>query len=307
MVSKYSIPSFISHISKATSIHILTHLVTTDLIQIGEGAQGQVYESTMNIFEKEHRVAIKKIFIPKDSEETFKYLEIELQCLDKFKYQGLPNLLAVYYDPDLNENFIYLIFELIRGKVLSDIYFKEVKSKDRIEILINLCDIISYLHSNKVIHRDIKPNNIIIQEGTNQVFLIDFGVSKICKHTITFTANDMGTTRYMPPENYQFDIETKDDRYIQISPKFDIWSLGCLIFQVLTGEIPWHNISSGEAVGAKLMNLAEFPLPDAVKKNMLIYNLIRSCTNNDPSLRPEATQVKQALIEILDKKARKGS
>lgn len=303
MVSKHSIPSFFSHISKSTSIHILDKLITTEEMKhIGEGAEGQVFETTLLINEKEQKVAIKKVFIPKEAEETFKYLEIELICLDTLKHKALPNLLGIYSDLETNDNFIYIIFQLIKGKVLSDVYFKDVKSKDKIELLIHLCDVISYLHSQKVIHRDIKPNNILIEDGTNQVYLIDFGVSKICKHTHTFTENDMGTTRYMPPENYQFDIETKDEKFIQITRKFDVWSLGCLIFQVLTMETPWYNIKTEEAVGAKLMNLAEFPIPDAVKKNMQIYNLIKSCTNNDPSLRPEASEVKQALIEVLEKR-----
>ena len=105
----------------------------------------------------------------------------------------------------------------------------------------------------------------------------------------------------MAPENFQFDLDTKDSRFIQITTKADIWSLTCIISEILTNTIPWHSTKSEDAVGYNLSSLKKFPIPELAKKNIDVFSLISQGTDNDPSKRPSAFAIKEMLENILEK------
>jgi len=170
-----------------------------------------------------------------------------------------------------------------------------------------LCQILEDMHEKKLIHRDIKPGNVMIEPG-NKVRLIDFGISKIASKTATFTKSEAGTRPYQAPEifdpNIDMNPEDKDARPISISAKVDVWAVGCLISEIFSGVIPWHNKVKNEmAIVRKLIAKAEFPIPNNIDED--VKEVIKEACAVDPADRLSSLQLKekiQKLMEATDEK-----
>jgi len=180
------------------------------------------------------------------------------------------------------------VFEYIPGDTLSGIY-KGLSSKEKCNYIIQLCEVSLRLHKMKVIHRDIKPINILINTKSMMLYLIDFGVARIAKHTKTYSGSCSGTTRYMAPENFI------DENKPNISFKIDIWSIGCVIFEMFSNDIPWK-MEHELALQKKLLNKAPFPLTDQINDKNII-ELIKLCVEIDPDKRIDC----EMIIDIIKK------
>jgi len=190
----------------------------------------------------------------------------------------------------------HLVFEFICGKNLKDCY-KTLDIKQKLDVIFNISLILERLHNLKFIHRDIKPNNIMIEENTLNVKLIDFGLSKIAEKTETYTENKGGTPRYMAPEFYQVD-KTKQ-RPIKITTKVDIWSLGCLISELFSSIVPWYNIDRNDfGVRKHLLKKKPFPIPQEIKDECFI-NLIEKCVDLEPKNRISAKELSDLVKKYL--------
>jgi len=175
-----------------------------------------------------------------------------------------------------------------------------------LSIIFEICSILDQFHQKKLIHRDIKPGNIMVQSlKNNKVKLIDFGISKIATHTATFTGRQIGTLPYMPPEMFDFDpdaFSTTDQevRPVPVSAKSDIWSLGCLISEVFSGLKPWTTKKDQKVtettITSKLQKKTKFPVPSSVDPD--VKSIIESATAVDPNDRPTAGEIK-AMVEKL--------
>lgn len=198
---------------------------------------------------------------------------------------------------------IKFIFELINGKDLSNIY-KELTDKQKIEIVIQICDVLGVLHASKLIHRDIKPNNVMIENDTGKVRVIDFGTVKIAKNENTFTVNQKGTDNYMSPELIQIiefeGDEDSDTCHFSVSPKVDVWAVGCVISEIFSGYIPWTNTLGKNAMKIRnaLKKKVAFPIPQEIT-NVSIQNLIKSATATDLEQRCSIVELKEMCIKVL--------
>lgn len=149
----------------------------------------------------------------------------ESGILKSLDYPGLP----VFSDEFRNDRIVCVVREYVEGKPL-DRYKEEhsLTQKEAVQICVSLCDILIYLHTQKqpVIHRDIKPQNIIVRpDGT--ISLIDFDISRVYRTDAKTDTEFIGTREYAPPEQYGFS---------QTDPRTDIYSLGVLLGWLLTGE-----------------------------------------------------------------------
>ena len=205
------------------------------LERIGTGATAVVYKA-QNIKNKTI-VALKLIHKHLFSEPWFQERiknEIEIN-----KYLTHPNIVKLL-DYDIEGDQPFLAFEFIEGKSLSQI-IKEKKKLDLSETLniwIQILEALDYAHQKNIIHRDLKPENILITNNKT-VKITDFGVSKRIDRTMNLTLDIVGTPYYMSPE--QIKNQKVDNRS-------DIYSLGVIVYQMLTGRLPFETSQNIYAV-----------------------------------------------------------
>lgn len=210
---------------------------------IGKGGMGEVYDG----FSNGQRVAIKTMLpeIAKDPDLKIRF-EREVEIGISLKN---PHIAEIYSSGEHNGT-PYLVMEYIEGQDLGDTLKADGKfdTETAIQIIKDICEALSLAHQQGYIHRDIKPSNIMLRENGSAV-LMDFGISKIQDaKTITGTGA-VGTIQYMAPEQI---ISAKD-----VDHRADIYALGCLLYQMLTGETPF----SGGAAQVMFAQIQQ-PAPD---------------------------------------------
>ena len=162
------------------------------------------------------------------------------QFISRFKKEALaaaglnhPSIVSVFDSGDEAGN-SFIVMELVHGKTLRDLMQGEVaiSEEQALEIIAGVLEALDYSHQNGVVHRDIKPGNIMITDS-GEVKVMDFGIARITddpNSTMTGTWNIVGTAQYLSPE--QATGEVADSRS-------DIYSVGCLLFELLTGRTPF--------------------------------------------------------------------
>ena len=207
------------------------------LQQIGEGGCGVVYMAEQS--EPVHRrVALKVIKLGMDTKSVIARFEAERQALALMDH---PNIAKVLDAGATDTGRPYFVMELVRGIKITD-YCDEnkISMEERLKLFIQVCQAIQHAHQKGVIHRDIKPSNILItvNDGVPVPKVIDFGIAKATQGRLTdktlFTAFEqfIGTPAYMSPEQAvmtSLDIDTRSD----------IYSLGVLLYELLTGKTPF--------------------------------------------------------------------
>lgn len=249
-------------------------------------------------------VAIKELTFNSDEFTPDEILRDIINEMKAFKIvEKLHPAIVKFYGVWKQSDKICFVFELIDGKELSAVY-KDFSDKKKLEIVAEVCDILSVLHKNKLIHRDIKPNNVMVENSTGKVRIIDFGTVKIAKNETTFTINQKGTENYMSPELIQI-IELEGDEesdtcHFSVSPKVDVWAVGCLISEIFSGYIPWVNLLGKNALGIRkqLKKKAPFPIPNEVT-NQGVYALIKASTETNIDKRVTIDELKDMTLKLI--------
>lgn len=208
------------------------------LEQIGEGGCGVVYvaEQTGAI---RRRVAVKIIKLGMDTKSVIARFEAERQALALMDH---PNIAKVFDAGATETGRPYFVMELVRGMKITDYCDeKKLSPQQRLELFIQVCQAIQHAHQKGIIHRDIKPSNILVtvNDGVPVPKVIDFGVAKATsgqqltdKTIYTAFEQFIGTPAYMSPEQAvltSLDIDTRSD----------IYALGVLLYELLTGKTPF--------------------------------------------------------------------
>jgi eukaryotic-like serine/threonine-protein kinase len=199
---------------------------------LGSGGMGVVYKARQVLLNK--LVAIKMIRTSGFSEQALKRFEREAKAASTLLH---PNLITIRDYGVGDEGQPYMVFDFIDGTTLAQI----IKTKGQLEldraldIFIQVAKGLSYAHQHGVLHRDIKPDNIIIAEGQKEVKIVDFGIAKVlddnkCEQTLTQTGEIFGTPLYMSPEQ---GVGKKLDA------RSDLYSMGCVMFEALTAVPPF--------------------------------------------------------------------
>lgn len=204
---------------------------------LGKGGMGTVYRA---IHTELNRTVALKIFSPKakDKDLFVERLKREGKLMAELKH---PNVLAIHDAAVMEDGTPYLVLEYIKGEDLQQKLNNEFTLNQRtaVRIAIKVCDALSAVHQLGIIHRDIKPGNVLL--GNNgSVKVTDFGISKDLRATekstsLTMTGTTVGTADYMSPE------QTRNE---ELSPRSDLYSVGVLLYEMLMGVTPRGNFQS---------------------------------------------------------------
>ncbi len=206
------------------------------LERIGEGGMGVVYLAAQESPVR-RRVALKIVKPGMDSAQVVARFEAERQALALMDH---PHIARVLDGGSSAAGRPYFVMELVRGLPIGDYCDRRrLSTRERLELFIPVCQAIQHAHQKGVIHRDIKPSNILVAEvdGMPIAKVIDFGVAKAIDHRLTertiFTQLGavVGTLEYMSPE--QADLGVMD-----IDTRTDVYSLGIVLYELLTGSTP---------------------------------------------------------------------
>ena len=212
--------------------------------QIGAGSQGTVYLAEDPKLKR--NVAIKMLDknLMGDQSDSLAF-EQEAQALGRFQHQ---NIVSVYDIGSISDH-SYIIFEYIEGELLSD-YIKNynLELSEIIDLMMGISAGVSKAHQNGVVHRDLKPQNIIInEEGVPKI--MDFGIAMMIEEGST-SHQVVGTPRYMAPEYVRQKV---------VTPGIDVFSLGAIFYELITGKPAFAGASTSEVLAKILVGPPQPP------------------------------------------------
>ena len=186
----------------------------------------------------QRRVALKVIKLGMDTESVIARFETERQMLAMMDH---PNIAHVLDAGATDEGRPYFVMELVSGTKITDYCDQnKVPVKERLNLFIQVCQAVQHAHQKGIIHRDLKPSNILValRDGKPVPKVIDFGVAKaiqtnVVRHNVaTATGQLIGTPAYMSPEQAAL-------RGVDVDTRSDIYSLGVLLYELLSGQTPF--------------------------------------------------------------------
>jgi serine/threonine-protein kinase len=257
--------------------------------ELGRGGAGVVYLAHDTKLDRS--VAIKSLPPEvKDNPKALSRFTREARVLASLNH---PNIATIYDELEEAEGLTYLVLEYVPGQTLAEHIAKgSIKLEEVLRITSQIAEAVAAAHEHDVIHRDLKPGNIkITPEG--KVKVLDFGLAKVVggettdqQSTITEPGRAFGTPAYMSPEQARGKPTDK---------RSDIWSFGCVLYEMLTGKVPFE----GETISDTLASILEHEpnwqaLPENTPVNIQV--LVRRCLEKDPRRRLQ--HIGDAGIEI---------
>ena len=252
------------------------------LDDLGEGIFGSV---KLGVEKKtKERVAIKIIKKKKAKPSDMELVRTEIDIMKLCHHPNVVHLL----DHFENADYIFIVMEYIRGGRLTD-YMKEKKfhfsEKRAAEIIYEIAIGVKYLHKYGIIHRDLKPDNIMLTESNDKghIKIMDFGLSKILGKKEK-TSDGFGTLTFVSPEVLIRKPYNKE---------IDIWSIGVILYLILSGDLPFDDEEDDEEKIAKsiVFNEVEFPSKKFGNKSKEVIELIKRCLTKEPKDRIKIDEI----------------
>ena len=243
------------------------------LEKIGNGGMATVYKAKCHVLNRYVAIKILRDEFTTDS-EFIKRFNTEAQSAASLTH---PNIVSIY-DVGNEDNLYYIVMELIQGKTLKEIINEDgmLSWKWSVNIAIQIASALETAHKHNIIHRDIKPHNIIITED-GMAKVTDFGIAKaVSNSTITAFGTTIGSVHYFSPEHA---------RGGYTDAKSDLYSLGIVMYEMLTGKVPFD---ADTPVSVALKQVQEEPV-EPIKLNdkipISVNRIILKAMQKEPELR----------------------
>ena len=217
---------------------------------IAEGGMGTVYEAVQ---ENPRRVvALKVMARGVTSRSALRRFEYESQILGRLRHPGIAQIYEAGVQNDDSGSVPYFAMEYIAGaKIITEyVNSKKLSTREQLELFVRVCEAVQHGHQKGIIHRDLKPSNILI-DSSGQPKVIDFGVARATDSDLAITTLQtdvgqlIGTVQYMSPEQCAADPHDLDTRS-------DVYALGVLLYELLTGTLP-YDVGSSTVLNATRM------------------------------------------------------
>jgi len=259
--------------------------------QIGQGGMGVVYKAEDSKLKREVAIKFLPRFISSDKEEKQRF-EIEAQAAAALNHPNIATIFAIEQEDEK----IFIVMEYINGAELKDKIKKgPIELEESQNIIEQIAEGLNVAHKKGIIHRDIKSANIMISQS-GHVKIMDFGLAKVGGTTqITRLGTTLGTTAYMSPEQARGE---------QVDARTDIWSMGVIFYEILTGRLPFKG-DFDQAVIYSILNEDQDSII-SLKEELPIEldHLIKKMLSKDPELR--FRNMEEFLKEFKQVKIKKG-
>lgn len=257
--------------------------------EIGVGGMAKVYKAKDRLLGRYVAIKILKDQFAEDDEFAKKFNN-EAQSAARLSHINIVNVYDIGKDM-LNGKLIqYIVMEYVEGETLKDLIDREkvLENHDIIDYSTQIAQALKFAHDSGIVHRDIKPQNILIDKyGLCKV--TDFGIARVSSNaTITYTSSILGTVHYISPEQAKGKI---------VDQKSDLYSLGAVMYEMATGKVPFD---ADNSVGIAVMHIQDDPIPPRELNPNLSKHLnyiIMKLLKKDPT---ERFQNATELIEALD-------
>jgi serine/threonine protein kinase len=270
--------------------------------QIGEGGMGQVWRARNPDLNK--RVAIKILNPELAGTSAAVRFKREAVAVNEIRHK---NLVDIFDIGEMADGRPYFVMEHLEGESLDSLLQRvgPLPPAELLQIITPVCRAVSACHQKNIIHRDLKPENIFLvkeEEGPPTVKILDFGIAKVTlkehrgeEDELTRAGAAIGTPEYMSPEQCE---STKDVDY-----RSDIYALGIIVFEMLSGRTPFQEENGEDNLGAVLIRQLSEPAPyvSMVAKRPLSYDVdmvLQRTLEKDPSRR------QQSALELLQELTR---
>ncbi|GFP39150.1 PASTA domain-containing protein [Candidatus Hakubella thermalkaliphila] len=257
------------------------------LRKIGTGGMADVYLAEDLLLDRQ--VAIKIMHPQLAADPTFvERFKREARAVANLQHQNIVNV----FDWGADEEIYYLVMEYLKGQNLKDFLNSRapLTPDTVVDIASKICDALTEAHDHEIVHRDIKPQNIILTEN-GELKVTDFGIARAVSATMTRTGSILGTAHYISPEQAL-------GRKVDVTS--DIYSLGVLMYEMLTGDLPFRG---DNPINIAMKHINEDPLPPSRLRDDIppgLERVIMKALNKDPAYRyPSAAEMKEALRRSL--------
>ncbi len=267
--------------------------------ELGKGSMGVVYlgrDPKLNRVVAIKTMALSEEFEEDELEEVKSRFFREAETAGRLNH---PNIVTIF-DAGEELDLAFIAMEYLEGEDLTSFTGPEelLPVADVLEIVIKAADALDYAHGQNVVHRDIKPANIMYEPATGNVKLPDFGIARITDSSKTKTGMVLGTPSYMSPEQ----LSGK-----QVDGRSDLFSLGVMLYQLLTGTLPF----SGDSMAKLMYSIANEPHPDVLERRAdlpsclkaVLDKALQKLANNRYSRGAEMVRDLRACVSHLERAA----
>lgn len=258
----------------------------TDIL--GQGAMGTVYKGLDPAIDRP--VALKtirfdKLANPSEIKEMRKRFMLEAKAAGNFSH---PNIVTIY-DVGQDNSIQYIAMEYLEGQTLEDLIKRKLNMNFRIvaKVISQVCSALAYAHEHQVVHRDIKPANIMVLEGF-AIKVMDFGIAHLESSNMTQTGVAMGTPNYISPEQ----LSGKE-----VTQSSDIFSLGVVMYELLTGHKPFEGENLSNLIMKILNTNPEQPSSLDDKIPPLLDHVVLKALKKDPLERYHSAKEMASALE----------
>ncbi len=260
--------------------------------QIGQGGMATVYKAYQPGLDRYVAFKVLPEYYLHDGTFLARF-QREAKVIAKLSH---PNILPIY-DFGQVGNLTYIVMQYIDGGTLRSVMGQAMPLSQVVYFIDQIAEALDYAHRRGILHRDVKPGNILLEEG-QRVLLTDFGLAKMVEGTVQLTGSGVGvgTPAYMSPEQGQGQ---------GVDARTDIYALGIILYEMVTGRVP-YKADTPMAIVIKHMT-APLPMPRTINPNLpeaVERVILKSLAKNKDYRYPDALQMaaalKQAVAEMLD-------